>query len=140
MEPTIAIGAFERFLATVLTTHESGGGVYLILWILLALLMVANIVQFRTYRKKSDEEIKSLQERLTDYDHRYEELNTAFDSFRARYSRLQKRNAVLGGMLVANLGTRKLPDGFWEKIMSDDQDYVPDLSAPTETIVEKQVV
>lgn len=121
------VPSWKEFTDVVFKTHESGGGTYLLLWLFLLVLLIFNVVQFRIHRANTKREIAKLEADVKEYEERFGDVTEAFDAFKIRYARLQKKLSITTGMVIANLGNRKLPDGFWQAMMDDERDDIPSM-------------
>lgn len=123
--PAIPVPTWQEFIDVIFRTHESGGGTYLLLWLFLLILLIFNVIQFRIYRANTKREVAKLESDVAEYEQKFGELSLAFDDFKKRYARLQKKLSITTGMVIANLGSRKLPEGFWQAMMDDEKEDMP---------------
>lgn len=89
------------------SAYDKGAGIYFVLWtVILALVFV-------------------IWGMLRGYNRRLKECETHHAQQAKVNARLQKKLAVTMGMLMAAMGDRKAPDGFWEAMFDDDSESIP---------------
>lgn len=98
-------------------------GAFFVLWMFIGVVLFAAWYAIRAYRSANNARIAQLEAGLAECKEKHEEQSHA-------YARLQRKLALVTGLLIAQLGNRSLPDGFLQIILNDDTEEVPDLGTP----------
>jgi acid phosphatase family membrane protein YuiD len=114
--------AIKAFFDALAVAQRDGWGALFVLWVFVLVVLAAAWFAIRAYRGANDNRLSELKDRLDDCERKHDKQIQA-------HAKLQRKLAMVTGMLVSQLGNARLPEGFLQMILNDDIEEVPTLGS-----------
>jgi hypothetical protein len=119
----------RALLEAMVAAQREGWGASFVLWVFVLAAVGAAALALRAYRGANEARIDALTERLDDCERKHAQqsqvLEQALQQARVRHDRLQRKLALVTGLLIAKLGERGVPDGLLALILDEDGEGLP---------------